>query len=135
MASEVSTKVKLTAKNYVAEAQMRNHFSVLDRPLDKKGGDAGPTPIDFFLTAIGGCVSMTLRIYLERKKWDLGEINVAVFLSEKLTKNGIEKLITEKISFEKEVSENQKKELLRIAAACPVVKMIKGETKVVSSIL
>ena len=135
MAFDSLSKIKLTTKNYLVEAKMRNHFTVLDRPIDKKGGDAGPTPIEYLLTAIAGCVAMTLRIYLERKKWDVGCINVEVNLKEKLTQKGIEKLITEEISFENEISENQKKELLRIAATCPVVKMVKGETKVVSTII
>lgn len=134
MATEQAVKVILTTKNYVAEAKMRNHYTVLDRPINDGGGDTGPTPIEYLLSAIAGCVSMTLRVYLERKKWNLGAITVTVFMKEKLTKNGIEKLIIEEISFEQEVSEEQKEELLKAAAKCPVIKMIKGETKVLSNI-
>jgi len=134
MASIVSSKVVLTKKNYLAEAKMRNHYTVLDRPIEKGGGDTGPTPIEYLLTAIAGCVSMTLRFFLEKKDWDVGNITVEVFKKEKLTQSGIENLIIEEISFEKEISENQKIQLLEVASRCPVVKMIKGETKVTSKI-
>lgn len=132
--AEVSAKVVLTTKNYVAEAKMRNHYAVMDRPVNKGGGDTGPTPIECLLSAIAGCVSMTLRVYLENKNWEIGAIEVTVTLKERLTNNGIEKIIMEEISFEKEVSELKKEKLLQVAAKCPVVKMIKGETKVLSKI-
>jgi len=133
--AEVSTKVTLTNKNYLAEAKMRNHFCVLDRPITEGGGDTGPTPVEYLLTAIAGCVSMTLKKYLEIKDWDLGNIIVEVFQKETLTKEGVIKFLIEEISFEKEVSEKQKEELLKVASRCPVVKMLKGETKVVSNIM
>ena len=135
MASEVSSKVVLTTKDYLAEAKIRDHYLVLDRPVEKGGGDAGPTPVEYLLTAIAGCVSMTLRIYLERKDWNVGNITVEVFQKEKLTQNGIEKSIVEHISFENEISEDKKARLLKVAAKCPIAKMIKGETKVTSQIV
>jgi len=135
MAGQLSSKVVLSTKDYLGEAKMRNHFSVLDRPIEKGGGDAGPTPVEYFLTAIAGCVSMTLRIYLEKKEWDVGNIIVEVFQKDKLTRDGLEKVIIEEISFEKTISESQKKELLVVASKCPIVKMIKEETKVISSIV
>ena len=135
MSTEVSSRVVLTDKNYLSEAKMRNHYGVLDRPIAKGGGDAGPTPVEYLLTAIASCVSMTLRIYLQQKNLDVGKITVAVFQKEKLTTKGIEKLITEEISFEKEVSPEQKEILLKVAGTCPIVKMIKGETSVTSKII
>ena len=135
MAKEVSSKVILTTKDYLAEAKMRNHYSVLDRPLEEGGGDTGPTPVEYLLSAIAGCVAMTLRVFLARKKWDVGNITVQVFQKQKLTQNGIEKLIIEEISFEKQISEKQENELLRVASTCPVVKMIKNKTTVNSKII
>jgi len=135
MASIVSSKVILTTKDYLAEAKMRNHYTVLDRPLEKGGGDTGPTPIEYLLSAIAGCVAMTLRVYLENKDWNVGNITVEVSKKEKLTQAGIENVIIEEISFENEISEVKKTQLLKVASKCPVVKMIKGETKVTSKII
>ena len=127
--------VTLTTKKYLGEAKMRNHFVVMDEPISDGGGDSGATPVEYLLTAIGGCVSMTLRMYAERKEWDLGEITVNMTQEIVETDNGFERQLIEEISFEKEVTPEQRKRLLVIAGKCPVAKMVKGETKITSSIL
>ena len=134
MSNNPSSKVELTNRNYLAEAKMRNHFAVIDEPLDKGGDDNGPTPVEYLLTAIGGCVSITLRMYAERKGWDLGKIVVNVIQKQELTPNGIKKSLIEEISFEKEVTEEQRAKLLEIAAKCPVAKMVKEATQIDSKI-
>lgn len=125
-----NSKVVLANKNYLAEAKMRNHFAVIDEPVDAGGDDNGPTPVEYLLTAIGSCVSITLRMYAERKGWDVGKITVNV----SQVKDEIGTHLTEEISFEKDVTEGQKKRLLVIAGKCPVAKMVKGETEIVTSV-
>ncbi|WP_299017723.1 OsmC family protein [uncultured Polaribacter sp.] len=126
-----NSNVVLSTKKYLAEAKMRNHFAVIDEPGFYGGGDTGPSPVEYLLTAIGGCVSMTLRMYAERKGWDVGEITVNVTQTKK--EDGTF-LLAEEISFEKEVSDYQKKRLLIFAGKCPVAKMVKGETPIITTI-
>ncbi|MEE9408305.1 MAG: OsmC family protein [Polaribacter sp.] len=130
MAEHKKVEVVLTNKNYLAEIKTRNHFLTMDQSVASGGSDTGATPVEYLLAAIGGCVSMTLRAYAERNGLDVGEIkvNVSQFKDEKGT------YLTEEISFEKEMTEDQKRRLLVFAAKCPVAKMVKGETKIVSSI-
>jgi len=134
MSNNPTSKVTLTNRNYLAEAKMRNHFAIIDEPLDKGGDDNAATPVEYLLTAIGGCVSITLRMYAERKGWDLGKITVNVSQKEQLTPEGIKKSLIEEISFEKEVTDEQRTKLLEIAGKCPVAKMVKGETVIDSKI-
>ena len=129
------SEVLLSEKKYLGEAKMRNHFAVLDEPIKAGGGDTGPTPVEYLLTAIGGCVAMTLRMYAERKDWNLGEIKVIVSQKEALTSSGIKKSLVEEISFENEITAEQKTKLLEIAGKCPVAKMVKGETEIATSIV
>ncbi|MCL7753026.1 OsmC family protein [Polaribacter sp. Z022] len=126
--------VVLSNKNYLAEVKTRNHYLTIDEPVASGGDDNGPTPVEYLLTAIGGCVSITLRMYAERKGWDVGKITVNVYQKEKQTSEGIKKWLEEEISFEKEITEDQRKRLLIIAGKCPVAKMVKGETEIKSSI-
>jgi len=130
MAELKKSEVVLTNKNYLAEAKTRNHFLTMDQSVAAGGGDSGATPVEYLLTAIGGCVAMTLRTYAERRGWDIGEITVNV--AQHQDESG--KYLTEEISFEKEITEAQRKRLLVFAGKCPVAKMIKGETKIVTSI-
>lgn len=130
MAEHKKATIVLSNKNYLAEAKTRNHFLTMDQSVAAGGGDAGATPVEYLLAAIGGCVSMTLRTYAERKGWHVGEITVNV--AQHKDENGT--YLTEEISFEKEITENQKRRLLVFAGKCPVAKMVKGETKIVTSI-
>ena len=134
MAKKVTSEVFLSEKKYLAEAKMRNHFVVIDEPIKAGGGDTGPTPVEYLLTAIGGCVAMTLRMYAERKNWNVGKIKVIVSQKEELTSQGVKKSLREEISFENEITEAQRTKLLEMASKCPVAKMVKGETEIVSSI-
>ena len=54
------------------------HRLFADEPQSVGGLDSGPTPYDFLAMGLGACTSMTLRIYAERKKIDLGRIEVEV---------------------------------------------------------
>ena len=134
MSKTQNAQVILSNKNYLAEVKTRNHFLTIDEPVASGGDDNGPTPVEYLLTAIGGCVSITLRMYAARKGWDVGKITVNVTQQEEITSKGLKKWLTEDISFENELSEEQKTKLLEIAGKCPVAKMVKGETEIRSSI-
>lgn len=54
------------------------HRLFADEPESYGGMDTGPTPYDFLGIALGACTAMTLRMYAERKKMDLGRISVDV---------------------------------------------------------
>ena len=125
-----NSSVVLTNKNYLAEAKIRGHFVVTDVPISDGGEDTAPTPVEYLLTAIGGCVAITLRMYAARRSWDVGEITVNVFQN----KDAQGSYLTEEISFENDITEDQRKRLLVFAGKCPVARMVKGETRIESLI-
>ena len=125
-----NSSVILTNKNYLAEAKIRGHFVVTDVPIPDGGEDTAPTPVEYLLTAIGGCVAITLRMYAARRSWDVGEITVNVFQ----LKDEQGSYLREEISFENDITEDQRKRLLVFAGKCPVARMVKGETRIESLI-
>ena len=125
-----NSSVVLTNKNYLAEAKIRSHFVVTDVPVSDGGEDTAPTPVEYLLTAIGSCVAITLRMYAARRSWDVGEITVNVFQ----LKDEQGSYLTEEISFENDITEDQRKRLLVFAGKCPVARMVKGETRIESII-
>ena len=85
------SRTVLSNKNYLTESKTRNHFTIIDEPVELGGGDNAPTPVEYFLTAIGSCVAITLRMYAERKEWDLGKITVDISQKTETTADGIVK--------------------------------------------
>lgn len=49
-----------------------------DEPTSMGGLNSGPSPYDLLGASLGACTSMTLRMYANVKKWDIGRISVEV---------------------------------------------------------
>ncbi|HEX7666491.1 MAG TPA: OsmC family protein, partial [Polyangiaceae bacterium] len=57
------------------EIKIGPHTLVSDVPK-ADGDDAGPSPHDFLLAALGACTSMTITLYARRKQFQLERVQV-----------------------------------------------------------
>ena len=58
-----------------------NHFDlVTDEPPLLGGQGQGPAPFDYYLASLSACTAITLRMYAERKGWNLGEFRAELAL-------------------------------------------------------
>jgi putative redox protein len=105
---------------YAQDMQTRHHSVAADEPESRGGKDAGPRPYELLLSALGACTSITLRMYAERKGWDVGAVSIAL----DLFKDGEADRIDRVISFEKSITDEQRARLLEIAGKTPVTKTI-----------
>lgn len=95
---------------------------ISDEPLDNGGKNLGFSPTELLASSLAACSSITLRMYADRKKWDLAEVRVDVELKrdEEVNKTFIER----KIGFSGNLTEEQKKRLILIATKCPLHKIL-----------
>jgi putative redox protein len=63
--------------NFRAESR---HFKniILDEPKSFHGTDLGPSPIEYLLIGIGGCIGSTLAYCLNKYKIHVKELNISV---------------------------------------------------------
>lgn len=64
------------AEKYAVQTTIRGHRVAADEPPDRGGGDSAPTPIEALAAALAACTAITLRMYGERKGWELGTVKV-----------------------------------------------------------
>jgi putative redox protein len=93
---------------------------VADEPEELGGTNAGPAPGEFLMVSLASCTAITLRMYADRKKWDVSKIKVEVG-SEKVDNRTF---FLREISLEGNLDEEQRKRLLQIANSCPVHKTL-----------
>jgi putative redox protein len=120
--------VRIGKDRYFTEVEARDHRLVADEPLSSGGGDQGPTPYELLSASLGACTAITLRMYADRKGWDVSEINV--FLKHrKIHAEDCEgcpesKPMMDHIEREVELigrlDDGQRKRMLEIADRCPV---------------
>jgi len=116
---------------YQCTIQWRNGILIADEPVKTGGQDTGPDPFTLLLASLASCTLATLRMYIDRKEWNIP--NIAVSTNMFQTKQGEEVLtfLDRDITFpDSEVSVEQKNRLTEIAQACPVSKILEGNTKV-----
>ena len=113
-------------QNYLCTLTWRNGTLLMDEPQSVGGNDLGPDPYTTLLASLAGCTLSTLRMYIDRKGWNIPEIHIALNLSQQRNES-IETTFTRNISFNSEVSEEQKVQLLRIAEKCPVSLILKNK--------
>ncbi len=119
--------LNLLEDNFTTSLQTKNHSLIADEP-EGIGDDFGPSPYDLLNASLAACTVMTLKMYAQRKKWDLQEVFVYITNSKKHSddlgieteKPGYLDHITKKLKFVGNLEAEQKKRLKEIASRCPV---------------
>ena len=113
-----------------------NHILITDEPLEAGGEDAGPDPYTLLLAALGSCISMTTNLYAKRKGWPLERVIVRL-RQERIHaadcaactsgKEGYVHRIQRSVTFEGNLSDEQRTRLQEISHKCPVHKTLSSE--------
>ena len=99
---------------------------IVDEAEELGGTNAGPSPGELMLISLASCTAITLRMYADRKKWEVSKITVEV-ASEKMSSKTI---FNCEISLEGDLEEDQRQRLLQIANACPIHRLLTNPIEV-----
>lgn len=120
---------KIGVQKYLCTIKWRNGELLMDEPQTVGGKDLGPDPMTTLLASLAGCTLATLRMYIDRKEWNIDEIKVVMNLTQDDSEEFIT-TITRNLSFSGEITEERRERLLVIAEKCPVSKLLKNTIKI-----
>jgi putative redox protein len=101
-----------------------NHTIIGDEPTDHGGTDEGPTAHQLLLSSLGMCIAITLRMYANRKEWDLKKVEVHLNMEKNPEDNGESTLIYKRVELIGDLDAEQRKRLMIISEKCPVHKTL-----------
>ncbi|RMG82117.1 MAG: OsmC family peroxiredoxin [Chloroflexi bacterium] len=117
---------------YRTTIQSRHHTYHADEPINAGGTDTAPTPSEMLMGALGSCIAITLKMYADRKKWPLENVEISLdyerFNGKDYEAYDGDELyvheIRESIKLFGPLDEKQRERLLDIATKCPVRRII-----------
>jgi len=117
-------------EKYQCTVEWRNGKFIADEPPSVGGKDTGPDPFTLLLSSIASCKLITLRMYIDRKEWNIDRIAINANLYQETKDEATTTILDCDILFLSPVTDEQKIRLLEIAKNCPVSKLLQGEVKV-----
>ncbi len=124
---------------FLRQVTSDDHAWLADEPKSMGGSNLGPDPYEHLLAALGTCTSMTIRLYANRKKWPLEDIDVRLrHRRDHATDcencdddgNGAIDVLSREITLAGDLSDEQRRRLLEIADRCPVHRTLTGRIRI-----
>ena len=109
--------------NYRQALRCGRHEMLSDERPARGGADAGPMPFEYLLAGLSACTSITLRMYAERKGWNIGAVAVSVALHQ--SKEGT-RSIERRVMLSGVLGEEQRAKLADICEKTPVTLVVKS---------
>ncbi|MCS4237939.1 putative redox protein [Myroides gitamensis] len=130
---EVKVIATLGSTLYQTEVKAGKNSIISDEPADLGGGDTGLNPFELLASSLATCTAATLRMYINMKKWEVGEIIVQVEMEDDKP-NQVANFKREITFTDASLDEAQEKRLLSIAERCPVHRIITGNVTVATTL-
>jgi putative redox protein len=132
-----------TKEKFTTHIKADQHSLIADEPKSFGGNDFGASPYQLVASGLAACTVMTLRLYAERKKWDLQEVfchirHEKTHLEDcKDCENPKAKIdkFTRELELIGDLDDEQKQKLLEIADKCPVHRTLENVVHIETRII
>ena len=119
-----SAEAENQGQNYETQITAGRHQFVADELPELGGQDLGPDPFNYLCGALASCTVITLRMYVQRKGWDVQNIKAQVKLEKESDDVSGNHTYQTTISFSGNLNDEQRDRLLYIAKACPIHRLM-----------
>jgi len=130
--NQITAITELDKSHYKTKVYSGGHFIYSDEPEEAGGTDEGMAPGALLLASLGSCTAITIRMYADRKNYNLDAIKIELAIC-KEEEMSSETRITRKIEFSGDLTEEERQRLLVIADKCPIHKMLSNPIKIETS--
>ena len=128
----------LGAEGFTTQLRAGKHYFTADEPEAMGGDNFGPSPYAFLSAALAACTSMTIQMYVRRKKWPLENVETHVNHNKIHAKDceHCESPGARIDVFEREIvlkgnlDEKQRQRVLEIADKCPVHRTLASRVEI-----
>lgn len=127
--SKITAITELDRSHYKTKVYAGGHFIYSDEPESIGGTDGGMTPGALLLASLGSCTAITVRMYADRKQYNLDAIKVELAICEEKEMSK-ETTITRKIELIGTLTEEERSRLMQIADKCPIHKILSNPIKI-----
>lgn len=128
-------KASIGRETYKTVLSADNHQFVADEPEDMGGADLGPDPFELFLSSLAACKAMTMRMYADRKKWDLESVKMELSLEVKDSDQQQTTYINVNLELFGDLDDQQRQRILAIADKCPIHKVMQNPIVIHSNLI
>lgn len=116
--------------NYRHRIHSGVHAVIADEPATLGGQGAGMAPFDLYLAALSACTAITLRMYAEKKGWDLGEFRAELTS----TRDAANRLVVHRILHASgTLGDDQWQRLLEVVEKTPVTLVMREGATITSA--
>jgi len=113
----------ITASSYPVAVHLREHTFNSDLSTTSGGSDSAPGPHDFFDTALATCKAETSMWYAKRHDIPLERVECVVESDDSQERTGVYSFRV-RLTFHGSLTDEQRAQLHRAAAACPITKLM-----------
>lgn len=118
-------------KGYAHSLTAEHHTLIADEPPSVGGTDTGPRPTQLLALSLAACTAVTVEMYAERKRWDVGDVVVDV--DYELDPKGTSRFDVT-VQIPGEVTDEQLEKLKAVACKCPVHRVLTGDVQITDDV-
>ena len=127
-----SAQAENTGEVYKTNLSTGNYRFIADEPKQFGGGATGPAPMDYLCIALASCKAITIRMYANRKRWNLVDVQVKVdFVKGTQLASGMNTFFCY-VKLIGDLSAEQAKRVLEISKSCPVDRLLIKPSEVIT---